>query len=299
MFVKTKHTIMYQKITKEIKEEILNLSKEILNIKEIAKIVNMNPKMISYHFSKLGIKSKNQGYRLDKNHNFFETIDSEIKAYLLGYFVADGCVSIEPKKREGKIYSYNKRICLMSSIDDEEVIKYFQEFISPHSKIIYSNNQSGVNFRKTQCILKISSKKLVEDLCNLNIHPRKTYDTSFIFDFNLIPEHLHSHFIRGFFDGDGGLTQNNKSIQFCFTSFYFCNQLKSIFENLGNTTNICSQKSKNMIFYQLTVNGGHDKISIIYDYLYKNANFFLKRKFNKFKIDNTVLNKETNRSLSV
>lgn len=32
---------MYQKITKEIKEEILNLSKENLNINQIAKIVNI------------------------------------------------------------------------------------------------------------------------------------------------------------------------------------------------------------------------------------------------------------------
>jgi len=291
---------MYQKITEKIKEEILNLSKENLNNNQIAEIVNMSPKMVSYHLNQLGVKSKNHGYILNKNHDFFEKIDSEIKAYLLGYFIADGCVSIEPKKnKKGEIYSYNKRMMLLVSVDDEEVIRYFQSYISPDTKIRYSNNQTGVIFRKPQCSIKISSKKIVEDLSKLNIHPRKTQDANFSFDFDLISKDLHNHFIRGFFDGDGGLVSKGKSIQFCFTSLNFCKQIEQLFQELNLSINISLKKGKNMVFYQLTINGGYSKIKIIKDYLYENANYYLKRKFDKFKIVNTVLNEGINKSSSV
>ena len=134
---------------------------------------------------------------------------------------------------------------------------------------------------------------------NLNINPRKTQDINFTFNFNLISEKLINHFIRGFFDGDGGLINKGRSIQFCFTSLNFCKQIEQIFKNLTLTTSIISQKSKNMVFYQLTINGGYNKIKIIKDYLYNNANYYLKRKFDKFKIVNTVLNEEVNNSSSV
>ena len=41
------------------------------------------------------------------NENFFDNIDSEEKAYLLGFFIADGCIQKEAKKKNGEIYSYN------------------------------------------------------------------------------------------------------------------------------------------------------------------------------------------------
>lgn len=46
------------------------------------------------------------------NENFFKKIDSEIKAYLLGYFIADG-----------NINSNLKRIELGCSINDLQIIR--------------------------------------------------------------------------------------------------------------------------------------------------------------------------------
>ena len=39
------------------------------------------------------LKIKNMGKKLTKNEDYFNVIDSELKAYLLGYFLADGCIT--------------------------------------------------------------------------------------------------------------------------------------------------------------------------------------------------------------
>ena len=59
------------------------------------------------------------------NEEFFDNIDSEEKAYLLGFFIADGCMQKEEKKRNGEIYSYSYRFTLNNSIDDLEIIELF------------------------------------------------------------------------------------------------------------------------------------------------------------------------------
>ena len=142
------------------------------------------------------------------NETFFDVIDSEEKAYLLGFFIADGCIQKEAKKKNGEIYSYSYRFSLNNSIDDIEIIKLFQKYICPHKKLEYKNNQSGVKSkRKEQVSIRWVSKHMYETLNLYNIHERKTYDSNFEFPFDKIPKKLIRHFIRGYFDGDGCITR--------------------------------------------------------------------------------------------
>ena len=69
-----------------------------------------------------------KGRRLhDIQHDYFNNIDSAMKAYLLGFFIADGYI----EKNSG-------RICFNNSIDDISIIKEIQKQISPNSKLLYS-----------------------------------------------------------------------------------------------------------------------------------------------------------------
>ena len=65
------------------------------------------------------------------DHSFFNTIDSEIKAYLLGFFYADGCV-----QNDG-------RISVRIQKEDECITKLYQKFISPNLLLSESNCQLG------------------------------------------------------------------------------------------------------------------------------------------------------------
>lgn len=262
----------------------------------ISKKLGINPKSMYSIIKNTDIIQKNKQRRNYSNDSYFNNIDTEAKAYLLGFFIADGYIS---EKR---------RICLNNSIDDISALELFQKEVCPDSKIYYINKQTGVKIRKTQVILRISSEEMFQTLLNkYKITKNKTHDYDFIFDFNLIPKELIRHFIRGFFDGDGSVsfykTKNTIyfNFSFIFTSLKFSEQISEIFENLFNIkSKIYKIKGKTCEYYPLRFNynrNRYDKIKEIYNWLYEDSNCFLERKKNKFNsyleyranlIDNTI-----------
>ena len=82
---------------------------------------------------------------------FFESIDSEIKAYLLGFVFADGCVSLSTNRtcHKNKIYEYpylnvaivSKTITILNDIQN------FLLYNDIKSSITYSNSKKYYEFR--------------------------------------------------------------------------------------------------------------------------------------------------------
>lgn len=216
--------------------------------------------------------------------NFFDEIDCELKAYMLGYFLADGYISEE---RPGTY-----RFGLNCSIDDKETLELFSKFIFENQKKLsyYHRKNEKIN-RKPQVSIRWISKVMFETMRKFNIKLRKTEDIEFEFNFNLIPQEHQRHFIRGFFDGDGCVSlnaQHSFDWSFIFTSQKFCKQIASILENklYGLNQHILSQKQKNMTTYMLRFNSNRMKTfysKLFYDYLYLGSNYFLSRKKKKFE----------------
>ena len=85
------------------------------NQEQIGKILGGIPKQrVSELFKQFGIKYIRRTMPI--NDTYFDEIDSEDKAYLLGFLIADGCIRAE-KRKNGNI-SY--RICFSNSIEDKE-----------------------------------------------------------------------------------------------------------------------------------------------------------------------------------
>lgn len=72
-------------------EQILELNNSGKNIKEIAEIVDIPAKRLAEMIKEFGLEIK-KGSSSKVNETFFDKIDSEEKAYLLGFFIADGCM---------------------------------------------------------------------------------------------------------------------------------------------------------------------------------------------------------------
>ena len=124
---------------------IKNLFKQGYTSTMVANIIGMNPKNINYYIKRYNIEVKNKFRKYHINDTYFDNIDSEIKAYLLGFFIADGYLA------------NGNRICINNSIDDIEVISKFKDEICPESKIIHSNRQLGAKFRKEQITVRFTS----------------------------------------------------------------------------------------------------------------------------------------------
>lgn len=125
--------------------------------------------------------------------DYFKYIDSEEKAYWLGFLYADGCITTD-----------KKYIILELSSEDLEHIKRFKDDIQAHQKIrIYKRN--NIEYAR----LCIGCKEMVLDLIKVGCIPHKTFNIVFP-EANIIPKNLIRHFIRGVFDGDGCISITNR-----------------------------------------------------------------------------------------
>lgn len=225
--------------------------------------------------NKVEMKLKN--FKVDDN--FFENINTENKAYWFGFLYADGYV----RKRKG----YEFRLKLSSK--DKKHIEKFKKDIKSNSDIRdFADNFSSIS---------IYSKKFVENLINKGCLMNK----SFIIKYpNLSPE-LHRHFIRGYFDGDGSVTNSSRTIvNFVSGSFEFIDDVRSILVDELNIYDCKIVENKNSYYISWS-----RKIDLerLYRFFYKNSNIFLKRKKKKFEEiindKNDATNKYMNQKLFI
>lgn len=127
------------------------------------------------------------------NDSFFDEIDCEEKAYILGFMYADGCNEINPEKCK---YS----ISMSQLHQDIDILEKINQAMNSNYPIQIRLQKEN---RKQKCVLSISSKKLSNALCKLGCSKAKTFLIRFPKENQYFNENLMHHFIRGYFDGDG------------------------------------------------------------------------------------------------
>lgn len=248
-----------------------------------------------YHIDSITIKNNFKSYGLpithkckldpNLNHNFFQTIDSEEKAYLLGFFAADGTIN---KQGNG--------MAILIQAEDVEILDCYKKAFN--DKKDYYFYPAKKNTHKDRLKIEINSYINKQNLINLGFPCRKTYEM-FSLPSSIMDESLYRHFIRGYFDGDGSImlpTSNSRNTVFKITSsntkfLMFC---KNIFESLG-CFNITIERFNNNLASNLIVKN-KESIMLIRNYLYKDSHYFLKRK--QVKINSVALPISNNRVIN-
>lgn len=173
---------------------------ELKNIKKVAISFGVSTRPIKRILDKNKIFLTNRRYNV--NHSYFKVIDTEEKAYWLGFLFADGCVR---KTKSGS------QLVLKLSIKDEEHLKLFKKNIESEHKIVYEESRvitkNNVLSVSNNCSLRVNSNELVGNLINQGCVPRKT----FTIERPKIDDDLMRHFIRGFYDGDGNFFYSEKT----------------------------------------------------------------------------------------
>ena len=246
--------------------------------KSILEKLNISKPCLLRYARKHNLKIKSSKL-YDCDENFFENIDTEDKAYWLGFLYADGYVR---KRKSGS------EMRLKLSIKDIEHLEKF-------NKTINSNND--IKQKGRMVILGISQRKFVQHLLDKGCTNKKTFTIKFP---NFLKEDLIRHFIRGYFDGDGSIKFTNKkspSFNLVCGSFEF---LESIKTKISKDCNIRETKiypSKNKHFGSVFWNSIPDTISIFF-YMYKDSTVYLNRKKDKFLkiIEYSKTTEKTNRN---
>lgn len=197
-------------------------------------------------------------------------------AYILGFFAADGCLTINQKR--------NNKYVEFTSTDYEIIEKIKRTLKSGHKITTRKRDEKWlISYR-----IQIGSKKIFDDLINLGFTPNK----SKTLEFPIIPLNYLSHFIRGYFDGDGHCTfgkyqrknrpNQTKIIRSGFTSGSqnFLKKLQNILKEYAKIEGgiLCFHSGAYRLSYSL-INSRK-----LYNYLYGNISqsLYLSRKYIKF-----------------
>lgn len=221
------------------------------------------------------------------NQDFFKIIDTQEKAYVLGFLYADGCNHIYDDRR------YISVCQLEQDIDILDKIRKAIEYTNPHYvKEIQKSNQK-VKYR-----MQISNSTISKDLENLGMVANKSLVLTFP---TFISKELMPHFIRGYFDGDGCVWEGKPKIdskgryihnvKFTFTgNFEFINSLQDyLISELGfRKTKLNFSKAKNPN-NNTSANvctmeySGKKQLEKFYNFLYQDSIIYGNRKKEKFE----------------
>lgn len=215
---------------------------------------------------KMGYVSKKEQYGALKNEleiNIFKNIDTQEKAYWLGFIAADGCIY---KIAGSLMFQINL------SVSDIDHLKKLKDFL---------NTTYNVTQKDRVCTIQFSSKRFCENLIANSITVRKTKT----YKMPALNEDLVKHFMRGYFDGDGCISykedRNEFSFQLITASKDFFEQIKQIFPFKTNAQVHVDKKYPDSEYYYLRI-GNKNEIEKAFDYLYKDATIYLERKYDIF-----------------
>ena len=205
--------------------------------------------------------------------DFFDVIDTEEKAYILGLLYADG-------------YNNTGRnsVSLGLKETDREVLDKITALMQPTKPLQYINTQNnGFKNSQNQYRLIIANKHISQRLVELGCGKAKTHNLTFPTE-EQVPSHLIRHFVRGYFDGDGSVS-GDKQKQFCFVgTIDFLLPLQQILVkelNFSKTKLDRRHKDIDNNIRSLRYCGVNQCITFR-DWLYKDATICMERKKNIF-----------------
>ena len=270
----------------EIKKQIINSAiEEYVNTpkfeKSIAKTAlkyGINKKTLTRYLKEKNIPIIQNSGAYFINENAFDKIDTEEKAYWLGFLYADGYVS-----------SKNNQVGLELSIKDLSHLEKYKSFLNWDGDIkITKDHQFGtketVNKKGEElykCRLIITNKKLHSDLVKLGCVPNKSLILKFPSE-EQVPKEFQSAFVRGYFDGDGTLglyphSSKNKNLEESLIIVGTKPFLEKMQEIIG-VGYLLQKKNCNKLTYRLSYST--KKAFNAAKTIYKNATIYLDRKYN-------------------
>lgn len=228
--------------------------------------------------------------------NIFDTIDTEEKAYWLGFLWCDGYVSYRKRSESHEEYSLK----LDLAIQDEEHILKFKRFLNSSHPIKFYKTKgfSGITEVARLYICHKTFGQTLHSTYGIRAgrHEFKRYR-------ELIPNNLFKHFIRGCLDADGSLIVSNVELYKYDNTKNYTRQIEKIAINFSTYFEVLEEiqthlyeqgiiESINKVsvrhedrdgFCGTLKYGGNLQCKRIANYLYGDASIYLDRKYKKYE----------------
>ena len=282
-----------KKLTEPQKQELIELYQNRKNTYEIGEQLNIDACTVQRWLDKLDIEKRTlsealRTYSIDET--YFDEIDTEDKAYFLGWMYSDGCNSTYDNKGKNR---YNVIIQLQKR--DKEILDAFLLCMKSTAPLAYvaprEENEQGY-YR-----MSIYNKHMSQTLEKHGVTANKTFTVTYP---TWLPEKLQHHFVRGVFDGDGSISLHGKrkqdgefggaSVSIIGTED-LCNNIWRIMrEELRLPAYITDTHNTDERIRTVRI----DRIMSVYkftEWMYEDATIWLSRKKEKFDILKQIINK--------
>lgn len=201
--IKTSYVIA---LKQAVDEYILNINNNP-SLTKIGEKYGIERHSFSRRLKELGYEVINHQNKLKFNENVFDCIDTEEKAYWLGFIWADGYIDSSPLDPDKKsVYKFE----ISLKADDVKHLEKFNKFMGHVNNNVKISNAKYKEKIVKKCRWFVTNKHLWNTLNNLGCTPQKSLTLQFPNESIFKSKDLIRHFIRGYWDGDGCLSWCDK-----------------------------------------------------------------------------------------
>ncbi|WP_461612898.1 LAGLIDADG family homing endonuclease [Clostridium sp. Marseille-QA1073] len=228
--------------------------------------------------SKSCANSFNTTKRKVHDNSLYTSGMNTFNAYVLGLIYSDGCLSFD---------EHSNRYRITITMNEYDLMECLNKFICPTKKLYKYKHPKGREFSYS---VITTNEFDINFLKELGLTERKSKSIML----PVLPNNLMSHFVRGYFDGDGSVYVNKtkqiinqevkyyKYINCNFTtgSIKFAEQLRNVLFNNDIENTLVADSRRSDAFYVKIYK--KESIKKFYNYIYKDASLYIKRKHLKF-----------------
>ena len=263
----------YSRFSKELDKRIAKLYILGKTQKEICYTLLVSEPGIARALKREGVKKRTSSEcnrKYNRNSNYFDKIDTPNKAYILGLIYADG-----------NNFPRHNSITISLQESDKAILEKIKKEWEYEGNLRFNPLNSKNPNHKNQYLLNITDEHMSKRLYELGVIDNKS--SKIIFP-TFLPDNLLSHFVRGYFDGDGNIYIDKKRNK-CQTQIVgtkdFCEHLSSILTKMGCKNNIKHPKQCNENTFVIQTSGNKSS-NILLSWLYNDADMKLERKYKTY-----------------
>lgn len=252
------------------KDDIVNIYESGKNSSEICKLLGCHRSTVERTLKKNHIKTRRRSDYCDFDKYYLDRIDTEEKAYFLGFMYADGY------NQES-----NGTARIVLQLRDMDFLNKLAKLLNHAKKASVTRlNQSQICFCSRHFTRRLAELGCIQNKSFKIIFPKWLLNTKFV-----------RHFIRGYFDGDGCLYFNKelkKPVITIVSTNDFCKSLQQISKN---ELSIIPQKLEthpNHITKRYRISGKNKCLTFL-NWLYQDATIYMDRKYQKYLLLKNIL----------
>lgn len=207
-----------------------------------------------------------KGRKYSLNENYFDSIDTEMKAYALGLLYSDGW------------NSKTNTVGVQLQEGDQSVLELINADMDSNRELIKKHLHNKNENWKDSYLLSITNKHMSEQLNNLGLMPNKNFKLRLP---TYLDKEMMRHFLRGYFDGDAHF----HIVDGCYWISMGCNKdfctdlITYVNTMFGFNSKVYPRKDTKAVIWELI---GKINVFSFMDYLYRDATIYIPRKHNTY-----------------